>query len=143
MELTGFAENFRLLSLRGNRFEQIPTHDLRAILRRNINVHSLRLGKNPWRCDCGVTPDLQAFIAEFQHIIQDHSDIRCAESASDAKSLKQISRLPLEDMCEPGVKIHYLDVLNGIMAMGITLLVIKLIYDWYTYRRYNKIPWMS
>ncbi|CAG0887558.1 unnamed protein product, partial [Cyprideis torosa] len=76
MELTGFAENFRLLSLRGNRFEQI-------------------------------------------------------------------SRLPLEDMCEPGVKIHYLDVLNGIMAMGITLLVIKLIYDWYTYRRYNKIPWLA
>ena len=69
---------------------QLPTHDLRAILRRNVNVHSIRLGKNPWRCDCEVTPDLQSFLAEFQHLIQDHSDIRCAELHNDAKSLKRV-----------------------------------------------------
>ena len=54
----------------------------------------------------------------------------------------QISRLPVEEMCEPGLKIHYLDILNTIMGLTIICILTKLVYDWYMYRRYSKIPWL-
>ncbi|CAG0883733.1 unnamed protein product [Darwinula stevensoni] len=143
LEGTSFAENFRLLSLKGNRLKQIQTHVLRSILLHNINAHSLYLSENPWQCDCIFTPDFQFFIADFQKVLHDKLAIRCDLSKTDPNAGKQIARLPLEEICEPGWEIHYLDILNGVMAFLIIIILIKVTYDWYFYRKMNRIPWLA
>ncbi|CAG0922785.1 unnamed protein product [Notodromas monacha] len=140
---TWFGENFRLLSLKGNHFQTIPTHVFRTILSRNVNVHSLYFGSESWICDCMTTPDFQIFLADYQKLIKDVEDIRCGSTSDTRHRGRQIAHLSLETMCQTTEDVHMLDVLNGVMALLIVMIAVKLTYDWYNYRKTNQIPWIA
>ncbi|CAD1471132.1 unnamed protein product, partial [Heterotrigona itama] len=115
LEGSSWMDRFRLLSLRGNKLTDLPTYALQNVLQHNGNAVSLYLGRNPWRCDCLFTPGFQV------------RDLRRTE----------ICVSPDENSV-----IHPLDILNIILAILIFLIIGKLLYDYWSFKKTGKLPWI-
>ncbi|KAI4457274.1 ig(immunoglobulin) and lrr(leucine rich repeat) domain [Holotrichia oblita] len=117
LEGTFWLRNFRVLSLRGNQLSELPTYAMDNALQVNPNMPNaimLYLGNNPWRCDCIFTPSFQ--IVDL--------------------SRSSICQLPSE------YSIRALDLLNGVLASLIVLVLGKLAYDYYYFKKTGKLPWI-
>ncbi|XP_023702486.1 protein singed wings 2 isoform X2 [Cryptotermes secundus] len=136
--------NFRVLSLRNNQLTQVLTYALDNALQRNRNAAIVYLGNNPWICDCLFTPTFQDFIIKYRKLVKDIDDVRCASVHGDENSLTQIQALSRSTVCrEPSeYLIQPLDLLNGILASLIVLVVGKLIYDYWSFKKTGKLPWL-
>lgn len=135
---------FRVLSLRGNRLAQVPTYALDNALQRNRHAAHLYLGRNPWLCDCLFTPSFQDFIIKYRKLVKDIDDVRCSSVDGDDNSYSQIQTLSRSSVClEPSeYLVRPLDLINGILASLIVLVVGKLIYDYWSFKKTGKLPWI-
>ncbi|KAI1293626.1 Protein singed wings 2 [Halotydeus destructor] len=132
-----------------NRLREISSH----ILDQMKGVDDLKLGFNPWKCDCNAI----LFKDWMTRTGLDTDEIRCAhqssanvrnglnyasdEETNDKLAGQTIYRIAKSDLCpQPGEPIEYLDILN-ITLMSLTILiVVKLVYDWRWQKRTGKLP---
>lgn len=139
-----WLQNFRVLSLRGNKLTKIPIYALRNSLDKNKNIGKLYLSNNPWRCDCSFVPKFQELLQKHYTLIKDVNKIECKYIEGDNLFKRDILSLKRSEVCKTAASnsIHALDWINGILASLIILILSKLGYDYYRYRRYGKVPWI-
>ncbi|KDR21992.1 Protein singed wings 2 [Zootermopsis nevadensis] len=144
LEGTDWLLKFRVLSLRSNQLTEVPTYALDNALQRNRNAAIVHLGNNPWICDCFFTPSFQDFIIKYRKLVKDIDDVRCSSVHGDENSLTQIQALSRSAVCsEPSeYLIQPLDLLNAILASLIVLVIGKLIYDYWSFKKTGKLPWL-
>ncbi|KAJ9579090.1 hypothetical protein L9F63_024803, partial [Diploptera punctata] len=144
LEGSDWLLNFRILSLRNNYLKQVPTYALDNALQRNRNAGIVNLGNNPWTCDCLFTPSFQDFIIKYRQLVKDIDDVRCSSDSADDNSLTQIQTLSRSSVChEPSeYLIRPLDLLNGILATLIIIVIGKLMYDYWSFKKTGKLPWL-
>ncbi|KAK3931089.1 Protein singed wings 2 [Frankliniella fusca] len=145
LEGSPWLANFRVLSLRANKLEQLPTYALDNALERNDHVVRVYLGLNPWRCDCQFTPTFQELLAKYKPLIQDWDDIRCAAVEGDENSMKKIHALSRGAVCreEAEPRVSALDLLIAALAVSLVTVLAKLAFDFWRYRRYGTLPWIA
>lgn len=145
LEGSSWVDRFRLLSLRGNKLTDLPTYALQNVLQHNGNAVRLYLGKNPWRCDCLFTPGFQELLIRYTSLIKDINDVRCSATSGDDISDRIVKDLRRTEICvssdETSV-IHPLDILNIILAILIFLIIGKLLYDYWSFKKTGKLPWI-
>nr|XP_033342876.1 protein singed wings 2 [Megalopta genalis] len=140
-----WIDRFRLLSLRGNRLTDLPTYALANALQQNRNAVCLNLGNNPWRCDCHFTPGFQDLLVKYMNLVKDINDVRCSSLDEDDNRGKIIRDLTRTEICLPpdgDPLIRPLDVLNIILALLILLIIGKVLYDYWSFRKTGKLPWI-
>ncbi|XP_045477096.1 protein singed wings 2 isoform X2 [Harmonia axyridis] len=148
-ELEGslWLTQFRVLSLRGNRLSQIPSYAIDNALRQNSNMPNavrLRLGGNPWRCDCPFTPVFQEMLQKFSHQISDLMEIKCSYVEGDENSMVPIIGLSRSSLCRfpSEYSVQALDLINVILVFLIIGVLAKLAYDYYHFKRTGRVPWI-
>ncbi|XP_016770261.2 protein singed wings 2 isoform X2 [Apis mellifera] len=145
LEGSSWMDHFRLFSLRGNKLTDLPTYALENVLQHNGNAVSLYLGKNPWTCDCLFTPGFQDLLIRYTNLIKDINDVRCSPNNGDDNSDRIIRDLKRTEICVSSDEdsiIHPLDVLNIILAFLIFLIIGKLLYDYWSFKKTGQLPWI-
>ncbi|XP_018304495.1 protein singed wings 2 isoform X1 [Mycetomoellerius zeteki] len=145
LEGSDWLDRFRLLNLRGNKLTDLPTYALENALLYNSNAANLYLGNNSWTCDCHFTPGFQDLLIRHPNIIKDINDIRCAFTSDNDNSNKQIRDLTRTEICispDEDSWLHPLDILNIILASLIFLVLGKLLYDYWSFKKTGKLPWI-
>lgn len=145
LEGSSWMDHFRLFSLRGNKLTDLPTYALENVLQHNGNAVSLYLGKNPWTCDCLFTPGFQDLLIRYTNLIKDINDVRCSPNNGDDNSDRIIRDLKRAEICvspDEDSIIHPLDVLNIILAFLIFLIIGKLLYDYWSFKKTGQLPWI-
>ncbi|XP_017778669.1 PREDICTED: protein singed wings 2 [Nicrophorus vespilloides] len=147
LEGTHWFSNFRVLSLNGNKLTQLPTYALENSLRQNPNMPDavrMHLGGNPWRCDCVFTPGFQEILMKYEKQIRDIDEVKCSYVEGDENSLLPILKLSRSSVCRlPNeYSMRALDLLNIILASLIVLVLSKLAYDYYYFKRTGRLPWI-
>ncbi|XP_012539692.2 protein singed wings 2 [Monomorium pharaonis] len=145
LEGSDWLDHFRLLNLRGNKLTDLPTYALENALLHNGNVAGLHLGNNSWTCDCHFTPSFQDLLIRHSNIIKDINDIRCGFISDSDNSNKQIRDLTRTEICispKEDSWLHPLDVLNIVLASLIFLVLGKLLYDYWSFKKTGKLPWI-
>lgn len=79
----------------------------------------------------------------FHTIIRDSSNVTC-KYVEDNDRCAQVLSLKRGDFCELATEYHVqpLDLLNGVLATLIVLVLGKLAYDYYHYRKSGRLPWI-
>ncbi|XP_076167334.1 protein singed wings 2 isoform X3 [Ptiloglossa arizonensis] len=145
LEGSSWVDRFRLLSLRGNKLTDLPTYALENALQHNGNAVSLYLADNPWRCDCLFTPGFQDLLIRYTSLVKDVNDVRCSPTNGDENSGKTIRDLTRTEICtspDEDPFLHPLDVLNIILASLIFLIIGKLLYDYWSFKKTGQLPWI-
>ncbi|XP_034251700.1 protein singed wings 2 [Thrips palmi] len=143
LEGSPWLTNFRVLSLRANKLQQLPTYALDNALERNEHAVRVYLGLNPWLCDCQFMPTFQELLAKYKSLIADWDDIRCAEVEGDDNSMKKIHGLSRSAVCREEPQVTALDLLNGALGASLFAVLAKLSYDYWQYRQYGRLPWIA
>ncbi|XP_044759993.1 protein singed wings 2 [Coccinella septempunctata] len=147
LEGSAWLTHFRVLSLRGNKLSQIPTYAIDNALQQNSNMPNavrLRLGGNPWRCDCPFTPVFQEMLQKFAHQINDIMEIKCSYVEGDENSMVPIVGLSRSSLCRfpSEYSVQALDLINVILVFLIISVLTKLAYDYYHFKRTGRVPWI-
>ncbi|XP_019889034.1 protein singed wings 2 isoform X2 [Ooceraea biroi] len=145
LEGSDWLDRFRLLNLRGNKLIDLPTYALENALLHNVNVAGLYLGNNSWTCDCHFTPGFQDLLIRHSNLMKDINDIRCAFTNDNDNSNKQIRHLTRTEICispDEDPWLHPLDVLNIVLASLIFLVLGKLLYDYWSFKKSGRLPWI-
>ncbi|XP_035724177.1 protein singed wings 2-like isoform X1 [Vespa mandarinia] len=140
-----WLDHFRLFSLRGNKLSDVPTYALENVLLQSGSVARLYLGNNPWRCDCLFTPGFQDLLIRYTNLVRDINEVKCAAVRGDENSNKQIRDLTRTEICissDENSLIYPLDILNIILAFLIFLIIGKLLYDYWSFKKTGKLPWI-
>ena len=77
--------------------------------------------------------------------MKDVNDVRCTVTNGDENSGKIIRDLTRTEICvssDEDPLLHPLDVLNIILALLIFLIIGKLLYDYWSFRKTGKLPWI-
>lgn len=113
-------------------------------MERNHQAGNLYLSENPWRCECIFMLRFQEFLQKHRQIVSDSTNVTCSYPDNDERGKKLVLSLKRGDVCKLPSQylIHPLDMLNIILAILIILIVTKLIYDYYHYRKSGKLPWI-
>nr|XP_022917172.1 protein singed wings 2 isoform X2 [Onthophagus taurus] len=149
LEGTDWLRHFRILSLKGNFLTDVPTYAMTNALNQNPNVPNavmLYLSENPWKCTCSFTPNFQKHIlVEYGLLIQDLNQIKCAQVKGDPNSLQSIIQLSIQKMCHtpPAYTEKALNLLNGVLGLMILLVLGNLCYDYYSFKKTGKLPWIA
>ncbi|EFA09304.2 protein singed wings 2 [Tribolium castaneum] len=148
-ELEGsyFLKHFRVFSLSGNKLTEVPTYALDNALTQNPhmpNALTISLGGNPWRCDCVFTPVFQEMLQKFAPQIHDLREVKCSYVEGDENSLLPIIELSRSSVCRSPSEysVQALDLLNGVLASLILLILGKLAYDYYYFKKTGRLPWI-
>ncbi|XP_063974463.1 protein singed wings 2 isoform X1 [Diachasmimorpha longicaudata] len=145
LEGSVWFDNFRVLSLRGNKLTDLPTYAFENVLLKSGNAVSLYLGDNPWTCDCLFTPGFQDLLRRYTKLVKDINEIRC-HSAKNFENLdKPIRDLTRTEICiseSETTWLYPLDVLNVFLASMIIFILGKLVYDYWSFKRTGKLPWL-
>lgn len=145
LEGSRWMDGFRLLSLRGNRLTDLPTYALENVLQHNGNAVSLYLGNNPWRCDCHFTPGFQDLLIRYTTLVKDINDIKCSyvnENENFGKIIRDLKRTEICITSDEEFLLHPIDILNIILALLIFLIIVKVLYDYWSFRKTGKLPWI-
>ncbi|KAH0567556.1 protein singed wings 2 isoform X1 [Cotesia glomerata] len=148
-----WLEHFRLFSLRGNKLTDLPTYALENALHNSVTAVSIFLGQNPWTCDCFFTPGFQDLLIKYTNIFKDINDIRCNSTSTLSNSEhNKILNKPIKDLTRTEICIIYdeeawlsfypLDVINVILALIIVLIIVKLAYDYWAFKKTGRLPWI-
>ncbi|XP_030751585.1 protein singed wings 2 [Sitophilus oryzae] len=146
LEGSHWLTNFRVFSLRNNQIEELPTYALDDAFKRNPNMPDavrLNLGGNPWRCNCVFMPRFKEMLQKYAPQIKDIRDIRCAEDSEN--SLVPIMDLSRSSVCHSPTEYtvqEALDLLNVVLGLLIILILGKLAYDYYNFKKTGKLPWI-
>lgn len=147
LEGSSWLSRFQVLSLNGNHITQLPTYAFTHALRQNPNMPlavQISLGGNPWRCDCVFIPGFQEMLMEYQDQIRDANEIKCCYVQGDENSMSPIMGLSRASVCRLPTEysIQALDLLNIVLASLIILVLGKLAYDYYYFKRTGRLPWI-
>ncbi|XP_011304931.1 protein singed wings 2 [Fopius arisanus] len=146
LEGSVWLDNFRVLSLRGNKLTDLPTYAFENVLLKSGNaVVSLYLGDNPWTCDCLFTPGFQDLLIRYTNLVKDVNKVRCNASKNLETLNKPIRDLTRTEICiseSETTWLHPLDVLNIFLASMIITILGKLLYDYWSFKRTGKLPWL-
>ncbi|XP_012251576.2 protein singed wings 2 isoform X2 [Athalia rosae] len=145
LEGSYWLDHFRALSLRGNRLTDLPPYALENALQQNGHAASIFLGKNPWRCDCHFTPGFQDLLSRHPSLFKDVNEITCSKVENDENSEKTIRELSRTAICTSPADEYWLqplDILNVVLASMIIFVLGKLLYDYWTFKRTGKLPWI-
>ncbi|XP_055610228.1 protein singed wings 2 [Uranotaenia lowii] len=145
LEDSSWLDNFRVLSLRGNKINRIRVYSLEHAMERNANVGQLFLSYNPWRCGCRFATRMQEFLRKHESVVLDSRNITCFTLDDEGrKSYLPVMTLTPNDVCRASEhnKAAVYDILSVIFASLIVLILTKLAYDYYIYRKYGKLPWL-
>lgn len=76
-----FVQNATFLSLVSLRVLRLDVNHLKTLpvtyFQRNHNLHSLYLGGNPWRCECGNAAEVQAWLEGASVVLRDAEQVQC------------------------------------------------------------------
>lgn len=138
-----WLSNFRVFSIKANKLTQVPTYAIDNALQKNHNAVQIFLGQNPWRCDCVFTPSFQDLLLKYQSLMKEAEDVKCSYLEGDDNSHKPIITLSRTSICRISEYIiNPLDLVNAILASLIILILGKLAYDYYTFKRTGHLPWI-
>ncbi|CAN7941676.1 unnamed protein product, partial [Ixodes hexagonus] len=142
------------LNLGWNQLSSLPLHLLELLGERSRD--SLRLGHNPWLCDCNavhfaVWLQHNKKACTFYHLllnsgvlsqVRDIEDIRCSDLSSSRLAGHAIYTLLKSDLCPQPTNWTngLLDAVNGIMAFLILAILTKLLRDYWRQKRSGKLP---
>ncbi|GFY72055.1 hypothetical protein TNIN_332491 [Trichonephila inaurata madagascariensis] len=137
LEGSWLLKNLVALHLSNNRLTEIPIHILEQI--RGGLLDELYLSGNPWTCDCN-TVRFQAWLQDNYRTVRNFDGICCSED-SGMYANSPIYRLKKSQLCPQQVQmVNPFDVVNGIMAVIILIILIKLTYDYILQKRTGKLP---
>ncbi|XP_053687840.1 protein singed wings 2 [Sabethes cyaneus] len=145
LEDSVWLDNFRIFSLRGNQINRIRVYSMEHALERNPHVGQLFLAYNPWRCGCRFATRMQEFLRKHESVVVDSRNITCYTLDEEGhKSYLPVMTLTPNDVCLVSEKNEaaIYDILSVIFASLILLIISKLAYDYYIYRKYGKLPWL-
>lgn len=135
--------NFRVLSLRGNLLEKIPNYAFKNSFLKSDHAIRLHLSENPWLCSCKLQPRLKKLCQKFDLII-DQREMRCLSSKNDADIYgRPLMELKQQDVCKVNkFPLNIYEILSIVFSVLIVLVLTNLLYDYYMYRTYGKLPWI-
>ncbi|CAO1414527.1 unnamed protein product [Diamesa serratosioi] len=135
-------EKFRVLSLRGNQLERIPTYAFRNSFEKSQHATKLYLSDNPWLCSCRLQPRVQTLCMQYE-IIVDQKQILCLNHKNDKDIFgRRLMELSRNDVCkEKEFPLDQYEIMSIIFTILIILLFTNFLYDYYHYRNYGKLPW--
>lgn len=137
LEGTWLLRNLVALHLSNNKLTEIPIHILEQF--RGGLLDDMYLSGNPWNCDCN-TVRFQTWLQDNYKAVRNFDGI-CCSSHNGIYSNQPIYRLLKSQLCPQHVQpVNYLDVLNGLMALAIVIIVAKLSYDYWLQKRTGKLP---
>uniref|UniRef100_A0A1S4GP63 SRCR domain-containing protein n=2 Tax=Anopheles gambiae TaxID=7165 RepID=A0A1S4GP63_ANOGA len=146
LEDTIWLDNFRILSLRGNRMNRIRVYSVEHAIERNPGVGKVYLSNNPWRCGCRFAIRFQRFLRKHESLVADSRNITCYFINDDdgRKQYLPVLTVTPNDICRPSEHntAAFYNTLSIIFATLIILIFTKLAYDYYHYRKYGKLPWL-
>lgn len=104
----------------------------------------LYLSENPWQCECLFIYRFQDLLQQYRSIVTDLTNVTCIHTDNEKKHTRAVITFELTNICKSTTQylIHPLDLLNIVLASLILLIVIKLGYDYYHYRKSGKLPWI-
>ncbi|XP_058462373.1 protein singed wings 2 [Malaya genurostris] len=140
-----WLDSFRIFSLRGNRINRIRVYSLEHALERNAHVGQLYLANNPWRCGCRFATRMQEFLRKHESVVVDSRNISCYILDDEGRmSYLPVMTLTPNDVCRKSEhnEAAVYDILSIVFASLIVLIMVKLAYDYYIYRKYGKLPWL-
>lgn len=97
-------------------------------------------------CDCNFATRFQELLQRFGAIIRDSQNVTCSKYIEgDTNFGQQVLKLRRGDFCKmpKEYKVQPLDLLNGVLATLIILILSKLGYDYYHYRKSGRLPWIA
>lgn len=135
-------EKFRVLSLKGNQLERIPSYAFRNSFEKSQHATKLYLSDNPWLCSCRLQPRVQTLCMQYE-IIVDQKQILCLSEKNDKDIFgRPLMELSLNDVCkEKEFPLDQYEIMSIIFTILIILLFTNFLYDYYHYRNYGKLPW--
>lgn len=135
--------NFRVLTLRGNRLEKIPNYAFKNSFVKSDHAIKLHLSENPWHCSCKLQPRLMKLCQKFD-LITDQREMRCLSEKNDADIYgKSLMELKQSDVCKVNrFPLNIYEIMSIVFAVLIVLILSNLLYDYYMYRTYGKLPWI-
>lgn len=85
---------------------------------------------------------------KYHTVIKDSSSISCKyveDEFEDELAKPLVLSLKYGDVCTlpPDYKVLPLDLLNIVLATLIVMVLGKLAYDYYHYRKFGKLPWIA
>lgn len=136
-------EDFRVLSLRGNYLEKIPVYAIRNNLDKNLHALKIYLSENPWHCSCKFGPRLLSLSIKYETIV-DKDKIICSNVKNDAEIYgNRLLDMTRNDLCQVDEEYDPFEILSILFAVLIVLLFANLLYDYYNYKKYGKLPWIA
>ncbi|XP_015906056.1 protein halfway isoform X2 [Parasteatoda tepidariorum] len=136
LEGTWLLRNLVALHLSNNSLTEIPIHILEQF--RGGLLDEMYLSDNPWTCDCN-TVRFQTWLQDNYRAVRNFQGICC--SRDSVFSNQPIHRLKKSQLCPQQEQlVNYLDVLNGLIAITICIIIIKLSYDYWLQKRTGKLP---
>lgn len=110
------------------------------------------------------TSDFQHLLIKYRSVVKDKQDIKCAEAEGEDTSnvpvslhpwhqrqrrsglespVLQVLEISIGSVCQSYAnEINPLDILSAVLALLILIVVGKLLYDYWTFKRTGKLPWL-
>lgn len=135
--------NFRVLSLKGNMLERIPNYAFRNSFEKSQHAMKLYLSENPWLCNCRLQPRLLKLCQKYDLIV-DQKQIRCLSDKNEANTYgRLLMELTRNDVCQvKEFPLNPYEIMSVVFSALILLLFFNLLYDYYLYKKYGKLPWI-
>lgn len=134
---------FRVLSLKGNLLERIPNYAFKNSFEKSQHAIKLYLSENPWLCNCRLQPRLLKLCQKYELIV-DQKQIRCLSDKNEKHIFgRSLMELTKKEVCEvTQFPLNPYEILSVVFAFLIFLLMVNLLYDYYVYKNYGKLPWV-
>lgn len=129
------------INLQYNKLTVFNLDILRPILSNTDNhPHSTRylFAKNPWSCDCESVNEIQQFVYEYKVFLRDADYLACGVEESPL-----FIKLDYNSLCTDDSGVDYMVILIVVEVLLLTLILSKLSYDIWQYRRTGELPWLA
>jgi hypothetical protein len=135
--------NFRVLSLKGNLLEKIPNYAFRNSFEKSHHATKLYLSENPWICSCRLQPRLLKLCQKYALIV-DQKKMQCLSGKNDEDIYgKFVMQLTMSEVCKnKDFPLNTYQILSIVFASLILLLILNLLWDYYLYKHYGKLPYL-
>jgi hypothetical protein len=136
-------ESFRILSLKGNYLERIPSYAFRNSFDKSHHATKLFLSENKWLCSCRLQPRLLKLCQKY-NIIVDQRKIRCDNEKNYPEiNGRLLMELTLDEVCKAKeIILNKFEIISIVFTFFIIILLANLLIDYFRYKNYGKLPWI-
>jgi len=130
----------RYLKVAGNLLQDLPTDISLMIQRFNTEIS---LGNNPWLCSCNSEITNINLLSK----LEDHGSVSCSPESIPKSiigyKINDIEPLVLCPPSDEGARRELaLQVVCGSLSVCIVVVLCKLVWDYWQYKNYGKLPWI-